>query len=145
MKAGQSSREIPSSWRRPCAASRRGWPGAPWRMPILPRRTCSSSIPFPQKASLPSSAPIPRWKRGYDGWRTWHIEDNFRPVRSLCLRIIKEVEEGRRLDETIDRHFSSPGVPVPYKPLIHEIASVVIRWKLSLDWLLSHFVREGLK
>ena len=36
-------------------------------------------------------------------------------------------------------------MPQPYKPLIHEIASGVIRWKLSLDWLLSHFVREGLK
>ena len=55
------------------------------------------------------------------------------------------MEEGRRLDETIDRHFSSPGAPGPYKPVIHEIASGVIRWKLSLDWLLSHFVKEGLK
>ena len=55
------------------------------------------------------------------------------------------MEEGGRLDETIDRHFSSPGVPSPYKPLIYEITSGVIRWKLFLDWLLSHFVREGLK
>ena len=32
-----------------------------------------------------------------------------------------------------------------YKPLIYEIASGVVRWKLYLDWVLSHFVKEGLK
>jgi 16S rRNA (cytosine967-C5)-methyltransferase len=61
------------------------------------------------------------------------------------LRIIREVEEGGLLDETIDRHFSSPTVPARYKPLIYEVASGVIRWRLYLDWVLSHFVKEGLK
>ncbi len=55
------------------------------------------------------------------------------------------MEEGGLLDETIDRHFSSPWVPSAYKPLIYEIASGVVRWKLYLDWVLSHLVKEGLK
>jgi 16S rRNA (cytosine967-C5)-methyltransferase len=63
----------------------------------------------------------------------------------LCLKIIREVEEGGLLDETIDRHFSSPRVPARYKPFIYEVASGVIRWKAYLDWVLSHFVKEGLK
>jgi 16S rRNA (cytosine967-C5)-methyltransferase len=55
------------------------------------------------------------------------------------------VEEGGLLDQTIDRHFSSPRVPSAYKPLIYEIASGVVRWKLYFDWVLSHLVKEGLK
>jgi 16S rRNA (cytosine967-C5)-methyltransferase len=55
------------------------------------------------------------------------------------------VEEGGLLDQTIDRHFSSPWVPQAYKPLIYEIVSGVVRWKLYLDWVLSHLVKEGLK
>ncbi len=55
------------------------------------------------------------------------------------------MEEGGLLDQTIDRHFSSPWVPFAYKPLIYEIASGVVRWKLYFDWVLSHLVREGLK
>ena len=55
------------------------------------------------------------------------------------------MEEGGLLDETIDRHFSSPWVAHVYKPLIYEITSVVVRWKFYLDWLLSHLVKEGLK
>lgn len=63
----------------------------------------------------------------------------------MCLKIIGEVEEGGLLDEIIDRHFSSEPVPPAYKPLIYEIASGVVRWKLYLDWVLSHFVKEGAK
>jgi 16S rRNA (cytosine967-C5)-methyltransferase len=49
------------------------------------------------------------------------------------------------LDETIDRYFSSSRGLSRYKPLIYEITSGVIRWKLYLDWVLNHFVREGVK
>jgi 16S rRNA (cytosine967-C5)-methyltransferase len=63
----------------------------------------------------------------------------------LCLKIIGEVEEGGLLDEIIDRHFSTEPVPPDYKPLIYEIASGVVRWKLYLDWVLSHFVKKGVK
>ena len=72
-------------------------------------------------------------------------KDNFRHVRALCLKIIGEVEEGALLDETIDRHFSSASVPQAFKPLIYEIAAGVVRWKLYLDWVLSHLVKEGMK
>jgi 16S rRNA (cytosine967-C5)-methyltransferase len=63
----------------------------------------------------------------------------------LCISIITEVEDGRLLDETIDKHFLYPTTPAQFKPLIHEIVSGVVRWKLYLDWVLSHFVKEGLK
>ena len=59
--------------------------------------------------------------------------------------IIKEVEEGGLLDEAIDRRFSSAAPLASYKPLIYEIASGVIRWKLYLDWVLSRLAREGVK
>jgi 16S rRNA (cytosine967-C5)-methyltransferase len=55
------------------------------------------------------------------------------------------VEEGSLLDETIDRYFSSPAAPEQYKPLIHEITSGVVRWRLYLDWILSHFTKETMK
>lgn len=55
------------------------------------------------------------------------------------------MEEGRLLDETIDRHFSSSAVPSSHKPLVYEIVSGVIRWRLYLDWILSHFAKEGIK
>jgi 16S rRNA (cytosine967-C5)-methyltransferase len=55
------------------------------------------------------------------------------------------VEDGSPLDEAIDRHFSSVPVLSSYKPLIYEIAAGVIRRKLYLDWVLSHFVKERLK
>ena len=40
-----------------------------------------------------------------------------------------------------------PLAPVPqaFKPLIYEIAAGVVRWKLYLDWVLSHLVKEGIK
>lgn len=63
----------------------------------------------------------------------------------MCISIIKEVEDGRLLDETIDRHFSSSTIPARSKPLIYEIVSGVVRWKLYLDWVLSHFIKEGVK
>lgn len=55
------------------------------------------------------------------------------------------MEEGGLLDQTVDRHFSSPWVAQAFKPLIYEVASGVVRWKLYLDWVLSHLVKEGLK
>jgi 16S rRNA (cytosine967-C5)-methyltransferase len=55
------------------------------------------------------------------------------------------VEEGRLLDEAIDRHFSSAAPLASHKPLIYEIASGVIRWKLYLDWVLSRLAKEGVK
>ena len=68
----------------------------------------------------------------------------FGPVRSTCIAIIEEVEEGRPLDEAIDSHFSSATAFVlSHKPLIYEIVAGVVRWKLYLDWVLSHFVRKG--
>ncbi|OPY64147.1 MAG: Ribosomal RNA small subunit methyltransferase B [Syntrophorhabdaceae bacterium PtaU1.Bin034] len=39
---------------------------------------------------------------------------------------------------------SSP-VPARYKPLVYEIVSGVVRWRLYLDWVLSHFVKETMK
>jgi 16S rRNA (cytosine967-C5)-methyltransferase len=66
-------------------------------------------------------------------------------VRSIIVRIIGEVEEGQLLDDTIDRHFSSPSVPDRFKPLIHEITSGVFRWKLYFDWVLSHFLKKPIK
>ena len=59
--------------------------------------------------------------------------------------MIRQVEEGGLLDETIDRSFSRFAVPETLKPLLYEIVAGVIRWKGYLDWVLSHYVQKPLK
>ncbi|HUJ90447.1 MAG TPA: transcription antitermination factor NusB, partial [Syntrophorhabdales bacterium] len=66
-------------------------------------------------------------------------------LRSLTVEIIRQVEEGRLLDETIDRFFSRRTIPETLKPLIYEITAGVVRWKAYLDWVLSHYTRKALK
>lgn len=56
-----------------------------------------------------------------------------------------EVEEGGFLDESIDRHFSRHPLSDQQRAIVYEISSGVIRRKSYLDWLLSHFVKKGLK
>lgn len=55
------------------------------------------------------------------------------------------MEEGSLLDEAIDRNFLRSTPLAPYKPLIYEIASGVVRWRLYLDWVLSRLAKEGVK
>ena len=51
--------------------------------------------------------------------------------------------DGKPLDEAVDGLFSSLPALFPYKALIYEITSGVIRWKLYLDWVLSHFAKRA--
>lgn len=55
------------------------------------------------------------------------------------------MEEGRLLDETIDWFFSRRTIPQPLKPLLYEITAGVFRWKVYLDWVLSHYIQRPLK
>ena len=84
-------------------------------------------------------------KNGYRDWRRWRIEDKARLIRSLPVEIIRQVEEGRPLDDTIDRFFSREPVPERLKPLLYEIIAGVVRWRGYLDWVLSHYIKRPLK
>ena len=52
--------------------------------------------------------------------------------------------DGSHLDDTLNELFSSIPALEPRKPLIYEITSGVIRKKLYLDWVLSHFVKRSI-
>jgi len=52
--------------------------------------------------------------------------------------------DGKPLDDTVDEHFSSMPALERHKPLIYEITSGVIRRKLYLDWVISHFVKRSI-
>lgn len=95
---------------------------------------------------LPFSALTPQWKKGLEDSRKWLIEDNSgNTIRSLAIQIIKKVEDGHFLDETIDRYFSQSILSDSKKSLIYEIASGVIRWKGYLDWALSRLIKKSVK
>lgn len=49
------------------------------------------------------------------------------------------------MDDTIDRYFALATVPASFKPLVYEIAAGVVRRRLYLDWVISHFVKRNLK
>ena len=55
------------------------------------------------------------------------------------------MEQGRPLDETIDRAFTRSAIPEALKPLLYEITAGVVRWRGYLDWVLSHYVQRPLK
>ena len=78
-------------------------------------------------------------------WREWRIDADSYLIRSLSVDIIRKVEDGRLLDETIDRSFSRLDVREPLKALLYEITAGVLRRKGYLDWVLSHYVRRSLK
>ncbi len=73
------------------------------------------------------------------------LESRARLLRSLSVSIVRQVEEGRLLDETIDRCFSRPATPQSIKPLLYEITAGTFRWKGYLDWVLSHYAQRPLK
>jgi 16S rRNA (cytosine967-C5)-methyltransferase len=79
-------------------------------------------------------------------WRLWLIGVSFGDTfRSLSIRIIQKVEDGRFLDEVIDRHFSAPNLSDKEKGFIHEIVSGVIRWRGFLEWVVSRYAERGIK
>ncbi len=78
--------------------------------------------------------------------RKWPIEDNpGTTIRSLAIRIIRNVEEGLFLDESINRAFSENTLPDNRKSLIYEITSGVIRWRGYLEWIISRLVKKNIK
>ena len=87
-------------------------------------------------------------KSALTDWSTWRgcqIEGNFGRIRSLSSRIIREVEGGALLDETIHKHFARASLSDTQKSLIYEITSGVVRWKGYFEWLLSHFLTRATK
>jgi 16S rRNA (cytosine967-C5)-methyltransferase len=85
-------------------------------------------------------------KNGLRDWRIWLITDRFgHRLRSTAIRIVKNVENGHHLDQTIDHYFSTGDFTDTQKALLHEITSGVIRWKGYLDWVLSQYIRKSMK
>ncbi|MBP8699862.1 MAG: hypothetical protein KBH82_12615, partial [Syntrophorhabdaceae bacterium] len=76
----------------------------------------------------------------------WLIEDKFSGIlRSVSAQIIKEVEKGFFLDETLDHYFKEYRLSDSQKSLIYEITSGVIRWKGFLDHIVSKLIKRGIK
>lgn len=81
-------------------------------------------------------------KKGYEDWRTWHIDDktwNF--LRASAVKLIEIIEKGGFIDETVNRFFFANPISGEQRGLIYEMVSGVIRWKGYLDWVLKWFAR----
>lgn len=61
-------------------------------------------------------------------------------LRSLGIKILKEVERGSFLDETLSRYFERKNLNEKERDLLYEITSGAIRWKGYFDWILSHLI-----
>jgi 16S rRNA (cytosine967-C5)-methyltransferase len=93
--------------------------------------------------SAPCSAPTLLSKKGSGDWRTWPIGDNFgHLLRAISIRIIRDVESGRFLDESIDSAFSRSRLNEGERALIYQITSGVIRWRGYLELVLSRYAKK---
>lgn len=82
-------------------------------------------------------------RKGSRDWRTWPIGDNFgNLLRAASTRIIRDVESGRFLDETIDSVFSRSSFGDSQRALIYEITSGVVRWRGYLDSVISRYTTK---
>lgn len=85
-------------------------------------------------------------RRESGDWRTWPIGDNFgHLLRAISIRIIRDVESGKFLDETIDAVFSRSSLTESERALIYQITSGVIRWRGYLDFVLSCYATKPIE
>jgi len=63
-------------------------------------------------------------------------------LRAISISIIKDVESGRFLDETIDSIFSRSHLDEGKQSLIYQITSGVVRWRGYLEHVLSRYTAK---
>ncbi|MCX7857450.1 MAG: 16S rRNA (cytosine(967)-C(5))-methyltransferase RsmB [Deltaproteobacteria bacterium] len=61
------------------------------------------------------------------------------------MDLLEKIDSGALVDEALNFYFSSSKIDESRKPIIYEIVAGVVRWKLYLEWLLSHHIRKKVK